>query len=83
MFIIEEYDRERIPDAKKIQEKLLLKYGYELSIAEVIAFWNWVSYEHFSAGWLEMNDNELFEQVVDYMEDWISKNRVQVIEFKY
>ena len=80
MFKIRISERERIPDAKIIQGKLLEK-GLELSIAETISFWYWVSDEKYCAGWL-IPDDETIEQIIerDYIEDWIRVYRIKVVE---
>ena len=66
-------EKEIMADAKIIQEKLAM-YGYRWSVKKVIEFWEWLSDEHYSAGWL-IPDSKTIEQAHKrgYVKEWLQK----------
>lgn len=79
MYIIPNYDVDRISDAKEVQKELLER-GYELSLAETIDFWYYFS-DRWAASWLVTNDIEIIERSIDYIMDWSQEKRICTIKY--
>lgn len=66
-------EKEIMADAKIIQEELAM-YGYRLSVKKVIDFWEWLSDEHYSAGWLIPNSKTIeLAHKRGYVKEWLQK----------